>query len=78
MYVYILKSKKDGSFYIGSTKDVVQRLQFHNRGLNRSTKAKIPWSIVKVEEYSGVSLALKREKFLKSGDGRKVLKNLLR
>ncbi len=39
-FVYILKSLKDGKYYIGSTADVVARLNFHNAGLQRSTKSK--------------------------------------
>jgi putative endonuclease len=37
-YVYILKSLKDGRYYIGSTSDVMARLKFHNSGLQRSTR----------------------------------------
>ncbi|MCK4905493.1 GIY-YIG nuclease family protein [bacterium] len=76
MYVYILKSKKDESFYIGSTKNVNERLKQHNKGYNVSTKKKIPWVLIRTEKYNDKSLALKREKFLKSGKGREVLKNL--
>ena len=76
MYVYILKSKKNGSFYVGSTQNVEERIVSHNKGANLSTKAKIPWILVRCEEYHNISLALKRERFLKSGVGRRVLRNL--
>jgi len=76
MYVYVLKSKKDGSLYVGSTKNIRKRLQQHNRGHNSSTKAKLPWILVMTEEYDDKSLALKREKFLKSGKGKQVIRNL--
>ena len=76
MYVYILKSLKDGSIYIGSTQDLEQRLDFHNKGYSRYTRTKIPWELKRIEEYGDKTIALKREKFLKTGDGRKVLKNL--
>lgn len=77
MYVYILRSKKQKRFYIGSTQDVNLRLQQHNRGENRTTKAYRPWILAKAEEYEDKTLALKRERFLKSGIGRRVIENIL-
>lgn len=77
MNVYILRSKKNGRIYIGVAKDVSNRLQQHNRGENISTKAHRPWILIRVEEYSNKLLALRRERFFKSGNGRRVIKNLL-
>jgi putative endonuclease len=76
MYVYILKSQKDNSLYIGATKNVGKRLLSHNNGSNLATKTKKPWKLLRVEEFNNVSLALQRERFLKSGRGREVLKNI--
>ena len=50
-YVYILKSLKDGKYYIGSTSDVVARLNFHNAGLQRSTKSRIPFVLIFQETF---------------------------
>ena len=77
MFVYVLRSEKDKSFYIGSTKNVEQRLNSHNSGESLSTKSKRPWVLARVEEYDSGSLALKREKFLKSAKGRRILRNLI-
>jgi putative endonuclease len=44
-FVYILLSKKTGKFYIGQTNNIENRLMKHNSGLNRSTKAGIPWEL---------------------------------
>ena len=44
-YVYVLKSKKDGSIYIGYTHDLVRRLKEHNNGKNISTKYKSPFEV---------------------------------
>ncbi|MBI5144927.1 MAG: GIY-YIG nuclease family protein [Candidatus Omnitrophica bacterium] len=76
MYVYILRSCKGGTFYVGSTKNVDERVKQHNRKESLSTKFKAPWELVKVEKYDSDSLALKRERFLKTGRGRSVLRNL--
>ncbi|MBI2459690.1 MAG: GIY-YIG nuclease family protein, partial [Parcubacteria group bacterium] len=41
-YTYILKSLKDGRRYIGYTSNILVRLQFHNSGINPSTKNRRP------------------------------------
>ncbi|MFH1691296.1 MAG: GIY-YIG nuclease family protein [Candidatus Omnitrophota bacterium] len=76
-YVYILQSEKGGSLYVGSSKNPVERLRVHNAGYNHSTKSKAPWKIIKSEHYDNLSLALRREKFLKTGGGRRVLKRFI-
>jgi putative endonuclease len=64
-FVYILKSRKDKSLYIGFTKDLRQRFKEHNSGLVRSTKSKRPWHLVYYESYSSRQDATKRESNLK-------------
>lgn len=76
MYVYVLKSKYNDRIYIGSTEDVNARLKQHNRGDNKSTQGYRPWILLRAEAYQGKTIALKLERFLKSGRGREVLKNL--
>ncbi|MCC2589457.1 GIY-YIG nuclease family protein [Chryseobacterium sp. MFBS3-17] len=73
--VYVLKSTKDGARYTGMAKDAERRLKEHNGGKNRYTKGHIPWEIVYTETHKDWSSARKREKFLKSSDGLKFLKN---
>jgi putative endonuclease len=65
-FVYILRSEKDGKYYIGSTHDVQKRLAFHNAGLQRSTKSRIPFIIIYSEECPDKQQALTREKLIKS------------
>ncbi|MBI2617928.1 GIY-YIG nuclease family protein [Candidatus Kaiserbacteria bacterium] len=50
--VYILKSKKDGGYYIGCTSNLVQRVKEHNLGYNYSTKNRVPLTLVYSEKYS--------------------------
>ncbi|MFZ9388460.1 MAG: GIY-YIG nuclease family protein [Chitinophagaceae bacterium] len=68
-YVYILKSLRDQKYYIGETSDVQARLLFHNQGLQRSTRNRIPLELVRVEQFTSRSEALKREKEIKSWKG---------
>ncbi len=76
-YVYILKSEKDSKYYIGSTSDVVARVDFHNAGKQRSTKSRIPFILVYKEEYYTKQEALLREKQIKSYKGANAFKKLI-
>jgi len=76
-YVYILKSVKDGKYYIGETADVQARLDFHNAGLQRSTANRIPFILILFETYENRTLALTREKQIKSWKGGQAFKNLI-
>lgn len=76
-YVYVLNSLLSGKHYIGCTEDVLNRLNRHNEGKVRSTKAFKPYELLYVEEYNNKTEARKREIFLKTGYGRNVIKNIL-
>jgi putative endonuclease len=76
-YVYILQSLKDNKYYVGETHDVSARLAFHNSGKQRSTKNRIPFKLVLVEEFENRSLALDREKQIKSWKGGAAFKRLI-
>lgn len=65
-FVYMLKSLKDGKFYIGCTSDLKKRLKQHNSGMVRSTKARRPFELVYWEPLGTRSEAMKRERQLKS------------
>ncbi len=76
-YVYILQSEKDGKYYIGETTDVNARLLFHNSGKQRSTRHRIPFRLILIEEYENRELALKREKQIKNYKGGEAFKKLI-
>lgn len=78
--VYILKSKKNSRYYIGCSKNLKIRLESHNEGKVKSTKAYRPWETVYTERYKIKSQAYKRElqiKSYKSGEAFKKLVNKL-
>jgi putative endonuclease len=76
-YTYILKSLKNGKRYVGQiSKDVFIRSHEHNVGSNKWTRANKPFVIAYCEKYNTRTEAIKREHFLKSGQGRKWLDNL--
>ena len=76
-YTYILQSEKDRKCYTGYTKDLRKRFNEHNTGMNVSTKYRVPFRIV----YYGACLeeddAKSREKYLKTGMGKRYIKNRL-
>ena len=77
-FVYIIESEKDGSFYLGQTSDIEQRLVAHNSGLTRSTKSKKPWKLVYSEEFDNRTDAIIRERFLKKQRNREFYKRLIK
>ena len=77
-FVYLLKSKKSGEWYIGSTKNLQKRILSHDAGINLSTKHGVPWKLIYCEISLNRDDARAREKFLKSGMGRRYLKNRLK
>ncbi len=76
-YTYILKSKKNGKFYIGSCEHIDSRLERHNAGATSSTKHARPWELVYAEEFLTRSEAIKRENQIKSKKSRKYIEYLI-
>jgi predicted GIY-YIG superfamily endonuclease len=66
-YVYILKSQKDGTFYIGLTDDLKSRLIKHNKGESKYTKGRLPWKLIWYCVFNNKSKAADFEKYLKTG-----------
>ena len=71
-YVYVLHSVKDNGFYIGFSTDLKKRLSEHRRGASFATKSRGPWKLIYYEAYTEREDAEGREKFLKSGAGRRL------
>ncbi|HEY4510587.1 MAG TPA: GIY-YIG nuclease family protein [Candidatus Paceibacterota bacterium] len=77
--VYVLKSKRNEKRYVGYTsKAAEERLLQHNAGSNKWTRVNRPFVIVHKECFNLKVEAIKREHFLKSGQGRKYLDSILR
>ena len=76
--MYVLLSRRDGKLYIGFTNNLKRRLQQHARGEVRSTKNRRPLTLIHYEYFINEADAKAREKFLKSGFGRRQLKEILK
>jgi putative endonuclease len=77
-YIYVLYSLKDQMFYTGFTQDLEKRLQLHKKGKVYSTKHRTPLILVYHEACLNKYDALAREKYLKSGMGKRYIKNRLK
>jgi putative endonuclease len=64
-YVYLIRSKKDGFCYTGSTPDLKRRFAEHNKGLIRSTAPRKPFKLIYYEAYLSEKDARIRESRLK-------------
>ncbi len=73
--VYVLYSEKHNKIYIGLTSDLKKRLYAHNNLPKGWTKSFRPWKLVYSEQYNTKPEAMKREKQLKSHQGRDFIKN---
>jgi putative endonuclease len=78
VYTYILLSLKDKHFYTGSTNDLRKRFNAHNKGLVASTKGRQPFELIYYEACINDHDARVREKYLKSGMGKRYIKNRLK
>ena len=76
-YVYVLQSEVDEGLYIGYTSDLKRRMGEHQEGKSFSTSYRRPWRLIYYEAYLNEADALGRERYLKSGAGRRFLSKQL-
>ena len=77
-YTYLLQSKKDRLFYTGCTGDLRKRFNEHSLGKVPTTKGRGPFELVYYEACLNQKDAFTREKYLKTGMGKRYLKNRLK
>lgn len=78
IYVYVLLSLKDGKWYTGHTADLKTRLAEHQAGHTESTRNRRPWQLIYYEASLDADDAHAREKYLKSGMGKRYVQNRLK
>ncbi len=76
-YVYLLQLN-DGKIYTGSTGDLRRRIREHQEGRVVSTKHKQPIVLILYEAYLLKSDALRRERYLKTTEGKRFLRQQIR
>jgi len=77
-FVYILKSFKDRTYYVGSTRNLEDRVERHNEGRVAYTKPRRPWKLVYSEEHPDRSNASKREYEIKKHKSREFIETLIK
>ncbi len=77
-YVYVLQSKKDGKFYTGLTNDLKKRIKQHKSCAVKSTWNRRPLELIYYEACLSEDDAKQRELYLKSGMGKKYIRNRLK
>ncbi|WP_422079905.1 GIY-YIG nuclease family protein [Ulvibacterium sp.] len=76
-FVYALWSERYDRIYVGFSNDPDRRLREHNSGKDGFTKRYVPWQRFYMEQAEDATEARKKEKYYKSGWGRKRLKSIL-
>lgn len=78
VYTYVIRSQKDNKFYTGTTIDLRKRFREHNEGKIISTKNRGPFELVYYEACANKEDAFARERYLKTGMGKRYLDNRLK
>ena len=74
-YTYVLKSNLDDKLYIGWTNNLKNRILEHNSGKVQATKNRRPLKLVYYEACTQKEKAIRREKYFKTGYGRRFLES---
>ena len=71
--LYVIRSRQKGKRYVGITNDLSRRLAEHGRRESKAGQLLGAFELLWTEEFPDYVLARQREKFPKSGQGRKWL-----
>jgi len=77
-YNYVLQSEKDNQWYTGYTDDLKDRIERHNKGLVYATRKRRPLKLIYCEICLNEQDAKIREGYLKSGPGKRYIRNRLK
>ena len=76
--VYVLYSDQYDKIYVGYTSDLESRLRSHNELSIKGWTIKFrPWNLVHYEMFESKTLALNRERELKSYQGRLFIRKVI-
>ena len=76
-YVYVLLLSNN-DLYVGYTTDLKRRIPEHERGGVQSTRFKLPVELIHCEAYALETDARRRERFLKTTEGKRLLRQQIR
>jgi putative endonuclease len=76
-FVYILYSEKDKGYYVGSTRNLEDRIKRHLEGRSLPTKGRLPLKLVYKEIFPSYSDAAKREIYIKKQKSKKFIERVI-
>lgn len=76
-FVYILRSKSNGRYYIGCTNNLAHRIEQHNAGDNKSTRVGRPWELITYKKFDDQLKAYNEEKLVKAYKGGNAFKKIV-
>ncbi|MFB3883164.1 MAG: GIY-YIG nuclease family protein [Armatimonadota bacterium] len=68
--LYVIKGSASGKRYVGITTDLSRRLREHSRGESKAGQLLGPFVLLHTELFPDHASARRRERFLKSGQGK--------
>ena len=74
---YVIQSIASHNFYKGHCENLEARLIQHNSGKVKTTKSFKPWKFIYFEKFETRAQAIAREKYFKTGAGRRFLKKII-
>ena len=77
-YTYVIRSLKDGKLYTGVMLNLRERFKLHSSNKVVATKGRGPFELIYYEACPNKKDAFMREIYLKSGMGKRYLKNRLK
>ena len=72
-YVYVLRSLKNGRRYVGYTNNLERRISEHNCGKSKYARLTVPFELIYFEKHESRLKALSKERYFKSGKGRREI-----
>ncbi len=72
---YILYSQNLNKFYTGQTKDIIRRLEEHNRGKTSFMASGLPWMIIYSKEFNSRNEAVNLELLIKKRGAKRFLED---
>jgi putative endonuclease len=77
-YTYFIESQRNYKVYVGYTnKKPLERLKDHNSGKNKYTNNNKPFKLLYYEEFNCKQDAMLKEKFYKTGFGKRIKKAII-
>ena len=77
-YTYVLMCERTKTFYTGTTNNLQRRLEQHNKGQVLYTRNRLPVKLIYFEVCWNKDDAYRRERYLKTGMGKRYIRNRLK